>query len=123
MASQEHLRELFEPIRQHLEAEAVTFDQGMADVSKLAEINPQAAFALTSHLTSIMTENHVVKTDSPDFNRHYAEAYYRTFFDPITAAQFGTNYFNGDFLKLHEFVCAFTTNQAMGGALDDSTRH
>ena len=123
MASKDHLRELFEPIRQHLQDELVTRDQGMADIAKLAETNPEAAFGLTSHLIEVLNENRVIRDDCPDFHAYYAEAYYRTFVDPVTASRTRTNYFNGDPLKIHEFVCAFTTNTAMGGALDNGTRH
>lgn len=116
------LRTIFTPIYSYLTATSMTRDEAIDSIATFAKINPSAAFALTSHLADITEERQIHDTHSINFAPFLAEAYFRAFFNPHTAAMHGTNYFDGDIDQLREFTSAFLVNDSMDSRITHVTK-
>lgn len=119
------LRTIFEPLRQYFEEANQNQSQVIDDIKDYGDDAPDTANALITHMVDVTNEIVAANHETPDiakdivknkFHVIAAESYFRTFFDPETAAQYGTNYFDGDPDRLREFVAAFVTNETIKNA-------
>lgn len=112
MNSEDNLKKVFQPLLDHF------LDQDMDEpelheyIADMAIRTPEVAYAYSMHLAQTIRDMES-KDDLADCSIALiaAEAYYRTYFHPAYAEQFGTNYFNGDCKKLQEFVEEFLITQ------------